>query len=82
MGGRAVSVYNFQPVRHYASKRGTCPSCGKTTVRKTVFEQTISPFNRNEDGTQRTPDEVRAAVNAEADQWVPDFRHNTDKCAA
>lgn len=74
-----MSEHRFQPVRVYAKKSGTCPICGKRVVRSMRFEHTVNPFNRNGDGTVRTYDEVRAAVNAEAAAWAPDFTHA--KCA-
>lgn len=58
---------------------GKCPGCGKSVRRTQTFGMTISPFNRNPDGTQRTRAEVAAAVNAKADQWQPDFTH--EACA-
>lgn len=65
----------FQPVVTVRERRGTCPVCGKQTTRRRTFEHTINPFNKNAEGQPKTYDEVRAAVNAEADAWVPDFRH-------
>lgn len=68
----------FQAVRRSRTKRGTCPVCGKPTVRTRVFEHTINPFNLNAEGLPKTPEEVLAAVRAEADAWEPDFTHG--KC--
>lgn len=62
-----------------ATRRARCPGCGKATTRSRTFEMTVSPFNKNPDGTVRTPSEVAAAVRAEADAWQPDpglFRHS------
>lgn len=60
--------------RLYAQARrtGRCNGCGRTTRRQRTFEMTVSPFNKNPDGTVRTPAEVQAAVQAKADQWTPD----------
>lgn len=55
--------------------RGVCSECGKTTTRSRTFEQTVNPFNRNDDGSVRTRREVWLAVNVKADEWVPDFTH-------
>lgn len=78
---RTVSL-QFEEVITNRTKHGKCPSCGKTTVRQKKFSQTVNPWNKNSDGTSKTPDEVRADVNKEADDWVPDFRHKTAECSA
>jgi hypothetical protein len=75
-----VSVYRFQEVSVYGEKRGACPACGKSTVRKQKFTNTINPYNVNEAGLVKSYDEVRADVIAERDAWSPDFRHDTVKC--
>ncbi len=71
----------FELVKAYRSKSGICPACGQKTTRTRVFEHSINPFNRNLDGSTKSRDEVRAAVNAEADAWEPDFRHKREACA-
>lgn len=73
-------TYRFEKVATRRTRRGTCPTCGNNVTRSRTFENTINPFNRNADGTIRTRQEVWEKVNAEADEWVPDFRHNTDTC--
>lgn len=72
-------TYTFQQVAARRSHRGACPLCGKSTTRSRNFVQTINPYNRNADGTIKTLAQVRAAVEAQADAWVPDFTH--DACA-
>lgn len=66
---------NFQPVQTVRVLVGKCPVCGKNTTRRKTFEHTINPFNKNADGQPKTYDEVRAAVNAEANAWRPNFAH-------
>ena len=56
-------------------KSGKCPGCGKRVTRSYTAEMTMSPFNKNPDGTVRTAAEVQRAVEAKADEWVPDFWH-------
>jgi hypothetical protein len=70
-----MSTYRFEPVIARRHAVGKCPVCGKRVTRSRNFENTISPFNRNEDGTRRTRAEVRQNVELEADQWTPDFTH-------
>lgn len=66
-----MPTYVYQRVKRQAQRRLTCLSCGKRRARQTTFEMTISPFNKNPDGTVRTPGEVYAAVDALAEAWDP-----------
>lgn len=68
-------TYTFPPINAYRLLVGNCPICGKQTKRSRKFTHTVNPFNVNEDGTVKTPAQVRESVNAEADAWVPDFTH-------
>ena len=68
----------FREISARAERRDRCPGCGKRVTRSRTFIMTVSPFNKNPDGTVRTPVEVGRAVQAEADSWRPDaelFRH-------
>jgi hypothetical protein len=76
----ASYTVRYEPVRTSRTKRGPCPACGKTVTRSRTFENTINPFNKNEDGIVRTRSEVWKRVNAVADEWIPDFRHNKEEC--
>jgi len=69
---------NFNSKYAYANKTGKCPVCGKRVVRKKTFENTVNPWNKNPDGTVRTPEQVQQCVNEKADKWEPDFTH--EKC--
>jgi len=71
--------FNFEVVKTRRILAGKCPECGKRVQRSRVFKQAVNPFNRNKDGSIKSYPEVRAAVNAEANAWVPDFTH--DACA-
>jgi hypothetical protein len=74
-------ITTYQCVRRQQSRQGYCTVCGKPVTRSKTFEQTVNPWNRNEDGTPKTPQEVYASVSAEANTWEPDdFTHT--KCAA
>lgn len=81
-GGNIIGVHTtrvvFERVRTRRTKRGACSECGRETSRTRVFEHTVNPFNRNAGGEPKTREEVSVAVNAEADSWMPDFRHG--KC--
>ena len=73
-------THRYEPVIARRERKGQCPACGKTVVRRRTFKHTMNPFNKNPDGTVRTYLQVLERVNAEADAWVPDFRHNTETC--
>lgn len=64
-------MVTFPVVRVRQKRAGYCPVCGKLANRSKVFEQTVNPWNRNENGSPKTTREVAAAVIAEADAWVP-----------
>ena len=68
-----MTTYRFDRISAQRTRSGKCPSCGKRRTRSKTFTSTVNPFNRNEDGTIKTPREVRQDVNAKASQWVPDF---------
>lgn len=72
-----MPTYTFRKMQTYRERRFTCEVCGRRAVRKQTFWQTVSPFNRREDGTPKTPQEVLDAVQAQADAWWP-TRH--EKC--
>ena len=67
--------WKFQEVSTYRRLAGKCPVCGKRVTRSRKFTHTVNPFNKNDQGKVRTLLEVRECVNAEAEQWVPDFTH-------
>ena len=69
----------FDEISTSCSSTGNCPVCGKRVRRSRTFAQTVSPFNRNPDGTVRTRAQISAAVLAERSAWVPDFTH--EACA-
>lgn len=76
-------ITTFQEIRVRAHRRGPCTKCGKRVDRIKYFAQTVNPFNKTEDGRPKTPAEVRAAVQADADAWAPEpsaFDH-TKRCS-
>lgn len=64
-----MTTYTYEQVRVTVSKSGTCATCGKAARRQTTITNTVSPFNRNDDGTVRTRSEVLARVRQLARQW-------------
>lgn len=76
MSYRETITYTAVSVK--AVRRGRCPGCQKRVTRSQTFTNTISPFNRNPDGTVRTYQEVQARVTELAASWEPGpevFRH-------
>lgn len=70
-----MPTYRFQVVRRTAEQVGYCPVCGKRVRRSTTFENTVNPYNRNVDGSVKTPAEVAENVKKLVKEWVPDFTH-------
>lgn len=65
----------FERVSTSRKRVGNCPNCGKRVTRSRTFEETVNPFNWNAEGEVKSSAEVRADVEALADEWVPDFTH-------
>ena len=72
-------TYVYDQYKHPITITGKCPVCGKASRRSTTFTETHNPFNKNERGEVKTPDEIRHSLAQKAEQWKPDFRHW--KCA-
>lgn len=69
-----MTTYHFTGPTTQRRHRGQCPGCKKKVTRSRTFERTVNPFNRHPtEDREKTWDEVRADVRAEADAWTPDF---------
>ena len=68
MSWRAVTT-TYERVTWTGHRSGPCAVCGKRATRSRTFENTISPFNRNEDGSVRSYREVSDRVRAMAAEW-------------
>ena len=56
-----MTLMKFRGYSASKTVRFTCTNCGKAGRTKTIkHECTVNPFNRNENGEIRTPDEVKA----------------------
>ena len=62
-----MTTYVFPVHRGHADCTFTCPSCGKAK-RKRAFtaEHTVNPFNKNADGSVKSPSEVSQGARADA----------------
>ncbi len=65
----------FDKIKHVEKRNGKCPVCGKRVQRSQTFEETVNPYNRNEDGTVKTAHEVRQSVRRKWQAWEPNFTH-------
>lgn len=55
-----MTVYTFKSYPAAVTARFDCPQCGKKNRLRTFrAECTVNPFNKNEDGSVKTPDQVR-----------------------
>lgn len=59
----------FEEVAVIATKRWT-DETGKRRQQTRRFYQTISPFNKNKDGTVKTREQINAEIKAERDAWL------------
>lgn len=66
-----MPTYTFERVTRPVTKTVPCRDCGKKLKRSTTLEQTISPFNKNGDGTAKTRDQIAAELREEAATWHP-----------
>ena len=64
-----MTAYVYERITSRATKSGPCAVCGKRAQRSETFENTVNPWNRNEDGTVRTRSEIRAHVDRLAEAW-------------
>ena len=76
-----MPTIRFEEIRARRARSGKCPTCGRRVIRKFNDAMTVNPWNKNPDGTVRSRDEVRAAIEAVADAWVPDFEHAACRAA-
>lgn len=70
-----TTTYRYDVYKRQAKKKGKCPVCGKAVTRSFTFEETRSPFNKNEDGTVKTPSDINLSLHNKAQAWKPDFTH-------
>lgn len=59
----------FEEYQQLATKNLPCPTCGKKVRRQTTLTMTQSPYNKNPDGTVRSPQQIRAALIEQAREW-------------
>ncbi|USN15428.1 hypothetical protein KIKIMORA_02820 [Brevundimonas phage vB_BpoS-Kikimora] len=75
-----VTTYTFRAYKGSASYTCTCRECGKVVKRTVSTEMTVNPFNKNEDGTVRTPAEVQHRAYAEAKEQAQKLEGTDTTC--
>ncbi len=70
MRGFHTVTHRFQEVSRQQRVSVKCMGCGKDRVRTVTVTHTINPFNRNDAGEIRSPEEVRQRVVAELAERV------------
>jgi hypothetical protein len=60
----------FEQVTRKRTVRLKCKSCGKTRTRTVSVTHTVNPFNKNEDGSIRSTQEVWQCVGVELESEV------------
>lgn len=53
---------HFEPVRIRQSVSYKCIDCAKPRTKMIAVEHTVNPFNKNDDGTVKTREQVRERV--------------------
>lgn len=61
-------MVKYQVFRRKAFKSGKC-KCGKHRRRQRTFVMTVNPFNRNPDGSVKTPYEVIEDLRRVSESW-------------
>lgn len=65
-----MPTYRFEEIKQPARKRVPCAGgCGKKLNRRATFSMTLSPYNRNPDGTVRTRAQIHEALRQTARDW-------------
>jgi hypothetical protein len=62
-------VIKFNKIKTVATKNGVCQICGKKCKRSKTFERHISCFNLNEDGTRKTPEQIKSEIDTVIGKW-------------
>ncbi len=60
-----VTRYTFDEIKRKRVVKALCTKCGQKRQRTFTADQTVNPFNKNEDGSVKSPEQVAAAVEAE-----------------
>ena len=70
----------FRSITSKASYRCECDGCGKRATRYFTAEQTVNPYNKNDAGSVKSPDEIHEEVKAEAKRRASALEGSTFTC--
>lgn len=59
----------YEPITLTGYKSIKCRICGKRLKRQRTFQQTLSPFNKNEKGETKTVAEIYKELQEKIDEW-------------
>lgn len=65
-----MPTYNFEEVSIQHTKRWTDQETGKKRQKTKKFYMTLNPFNKNEDGSVRTRQEIYRELVKQRDAWI------------
>lgn len=82
MRGFQTRRVNFQVVQTKVTRTIACPDCGKKMKRTRNFEQTINPFNTNDDGTVKDRAQIQKENAVKAKAWVAEAGTSVELCKA
>ncbi len=73
-------IVNFQEIKSKKVLNGICKICKKKRTRTISEEQTVNPFNKNEDGTIKNYYEVNTSVKEELNKRIEKFQEEGFVC--
>lgn len=82
MRGFHTTTHRFQEVTRTQRVSVTCAGCNKPRTRTVTVTHTINPYNRNELGHVRSPQEVLDCVRAELAERVKETERRQIICKA
>ncbi len=59
----------FKEVRIQGSKSGKC-RCGNRRTRRETFWQTLNPYNKKKDGTEKSYEDILVELKKEREKWL------------
>lgn len=79
ISGGGLTV-RFPPVKRTKVLDLGCADCGKAMRRQKTETMTVSPFNKNPDGSQRTPQEIYTELGKVLDAWEREMKYERLLC--
>jgi hypothetical protein len=64
-----TTITYYEEIKHRVQKRVPCTGCGKELRRQQTFIQTINPWNKDARGNVKTPQQIKASLVEEGNEW-------------